>query len=146
MIRPNRLRIISLVAARQPERRGEVDADHVVEILVAQLNKQVVPGDPCVGDQDIELSHRLFGGGNQRLDLFHTGEIAGQHMDPLFQFAGERIQRLAPGARNGNRGALCVQRFCNRAADAACRAGDQRGPACQIEHIAPLGEVPGIPA
>ena len=138
MIRPNRLRIISLV-----EGRGQVDADHVVEILVAQLNKQVVPRDAGIGDQNVELPHRFFGSRNQRLDFLHVGQIAGQHMNPLFQLTRKGIQRLAPGARDGNRGALRMQCFCNRAADATRRSGDQRGPACQIEHVAPLGEVPG---
>ena len=55
-------------------------------------------------------------------------------MHALAQLAGERVQHLAPRARDRDGRALRVQRLRDRAADAAGRAGDERRPASQIEH------------
>ena len=77
---------------------------------------------------------RLLGLGHQRLDLLLVGEIAGQHVDALPSSAASAssASRRVPESRD--RRALRVQRARDRAADAAGRAGDERGLAGQIEH------------
>ena len=82
-------------------------------------------------------SHRLLGRRHQRLDLVAFGEIAREDMDAVAELAGERVEHLAPRARERDGRALRVQRTRDRAADAAGRAGDQRGLAGEIEHGCP---------
>ena len=55
---------------------GQIDRDHLVPGLVAQLHKQIVAVDAGVGDQDVELAHHFFGLRHQRLDLVLVGEVA----------------------------------------------------------------------
>ncbi len=55
-------------------------------------------------------------------------------MDALLELGGQRVEQLAAGAGDRNGGALRVQRARDRPADAAGRAGDERGLAGQIEH------------
>ena len=110
MMRPKRRRIMVFIAAR--ERRNvavRLMLMTAVPVLVAQLHEQIVLGDAGIGDEDVELLHRLFGLRNQRLDLILVGQIAGQHMHALLQFAGELIEHLLAGAGNRDGRALLVQ-------------------------------------
>ena len=116
---------------------GQVDVEHLLPVLVLQRNEQVVLGDAGVGDQDVELAQRLLGVRDQRLDRILVGEIAGQHRRAA-ELGGERLEHLAARAGHRDLRALRVQRARDRAADAAGRAGDERGLAGQIEHAAPL--------
>ena len=86
--------------AGETEGRGQVDLDDVVPVLVTQLHEQVVARDAGVGDQDIDLPHRGFRRGHQRLDFRAVGQIARQHVNAFAKLAGEGIQHLA--ARAGN--------------------------------------------
>src|ERR1700676_2674602 len=118
----------------QAEGRGQIDLDDFVPVLVAQLHEQIVPGDAGVTDQNVDLAHGLFRRRHQCLDLGSVGKVAGQHLNPPAQFAGERVQHLAPSPGNRHRRALRVQRLRDRAADAAGSTSDERRPASQIEH------------
>src|ERR1700686_4683880 len=70
----------------------------------------------------------------RKLALRLVGEIAGQHVNPLLELAGELIEHLPPGPRQSDDGALLMQRPRDRPAKAAGRAGDERRLAGQIEH------------
>ncbi len=102
--------------------------------MLAQLDQQVVLGDPGIGHQDIEPAHHLLGLRHQRLDLVLVGEVAGQHVDAILELACKLIEHVAPGAGDHHGRALSVERPRNRPADAAGRSGDERGLAGQIEH------------
>src|SRR3954452_10022561 len=53
--------------ARKAEGRGQVDLDHVVPVLIAQLHEKIVPCDAGIGDQNIDLPHRRLRRRYQRL-------------------------------------------------------------------------------
>ena len=59
-----------------------------------------------IGDQNVELAHRLLGARHQSFRLDRIGEIAGQDMDALTELARELIEHFAPGAGNGDRRTL----------------------------------------
>src|SRR5882762_4476750 len=75
----------------QAEGRRQIDLDDLVPVLVAQLHEQIVAGDAGIGDENIDLAHGLFRRRHQRLDLGGVGEIAGQHVNPVAELAGERV-------------------------------------------------------
>ena len=87
-----------------------------------------------IGDEDIDPTHRRLSGRHESLDLGRVREIAGQHMNPFAQLAGQRIQRLTPCAGNGHGSTLPVQRLRDCPANAPACARDQRRPAGEIEH------------
>ena len=120
--------------ARQAERRGQIDGDDLIPILVAQLNQQVIPGYSSVGDEDVELIHGLFGLGHQRFDLILVRKVAGEHMHPLFERPRQLVKHRTPRAGDRNGRTLLMQCASDRPADAAARTGDERGLAGQIEH------------
>ncbi len=47
---------------------GQVNGNHLVPILVAQLNEQIVPIDTGIRDQNVELLHFFFRARHQRFN------------------------------------------------------------------------------
>ena len=120
--------------AGETEGGGEIDGEHRVPFGVLHAHEQIVARDAGVVDEDVEPAHRRFGGGDQRLDRGGVAEVAGQHVSALAEFGRERLERVAPRARERHGCALAVQRTGDGAAEAAGRARDQRRFACKIEH------------
>ncbi len=120
--------------ARQPEGRGQVDRDHLVPGLVAQLHEQIVARDAGIGDQHIELAHGRFRLRHQRIDRGTVGEVAWQDMDAILQSAGQRLERVRPRAGERNGRALLMECARDRTADATGRSRHQSGLAGQVEH------------
>ena len=69
--------------------------DDLFPILVAQLHEQVVSGDPRIGDENVELSHRFLGTRHQRFGLGKIGEIGGQNVHAAAKLSSEPIEHLA---------------------------------------------------
>ena len=63
-----------------------------------------------------------------------VGEVAGDDEGALAQFGGQRVERLAAGARQHDLRALLVQRAGDGGAEAAGRAGDESDAIVQAEH------------
>jgi hypothetical protein len=80
------------------------------------------------------LPHRLFRLRHQRFYLILIGEIARQHMGTLADLGGERVQNLAPCAGQRHGCALRLQHLGDGAAEAAGRAGHERGLPREIKH------------
>ena len=101
---------------RQAEGGGQVDRDHLLPILVAQLHQQIIARHAGIGDQHVELPHRFLGAGDQGIDGGGIGEIARQNMDAAAKLAGERIERV--DARAGERH---VSRLAHEGRARCCR-------------------------
>ena len=69
MMRPNRLRIMDLAAARVDKRCPQVHGQDLVELLVRHADQQVVPGDPRIVDEDSDAAVLV----GQRFE--HLGEF-----------------------------------------------------------------------
>ena len=98
------------------------------------MHEKIVSGHAGIGDENIELAHRLLGPRHQRLGFDRIGEIARHDMDPLAKFARELIEDFPPRSRNGNRCALTVEGAGDGAADRAGGPGNQRGLSGKLEH------------
>ena len=120
--------------AGEPERRGEIDIEHALPVLVLEAERQHVARQAGIVDQDGERPRRLLRRSDQRVRRRGVGEVGGADMGALAEFAGQRIERLAPRAGERDRRALAVQRARDRRADAARGAGHQRRLAVQSEH------------
>src|SRR5262249_12441695 len=101
-------------------------------------HQEIVAVDAGIGDENVELAHGLFRPRHQRLHRLLVGEVARQLMHAAAKLAGKQRQGLAPGAGDRDGRALLMQRACDRAADAAARAGDERALAGEVEHSALL--------
>ena len=106
-------------------------------VLVAQLHKKIVSGHAGIGDENIKLAHSLLGPRHQRLGFGRICEIARHDMDAFAKLTREPIEDLAPGSRNGNRGALAVEGAGDGAADRAGGPGHERGLSGKLEHAIP---------
>ena len=56
-------------------------------------------------------------------------------MHAFAEITGKLIENLAPGSRNGHRGALGVKNAGDGAADSAGRASHQRSLSGELEHL-----------
>ena len=81
-----------------------------------------------------ELGDRLV---DQLGDLGLVAEIAGQDVNAAAQLGCELVELVGLAAGHGNGGPLLVQGPGDGAADAARRAGDERGLVGQLEHDVP---------
>jgi hypothetical protein len=115
-------------ARRQPERRHRVNVQHRLVLLVGHLLDHVVPRVARVVDQNVESAELRDRRVDQLLRKLRPGQIprqrgaAGHQRGRLFKNIGVEIVHENARPRRG-------QRNRDRAADAAPRAGDQRGSA-----------------
>ena len=116
------------------ERRRQIDRNHPIPVLIAQLDQEVVLRNSRICHQDIEPAHRLLRLRHQQLDLGVVREVAGEHVDTIFELAGKLIQQFAPGPGQGDGRALMVKGTRNRIPNSAGSSGDECGFAGQIEH------------
>ena len=122
-------------AARQRRKAEfEVDGQNRRPILVLHAHEQAVAGDAGVVHENVQ---RPGGGLGLPDQLFHRsriGEVAGDDEGALAQFGGQRVERLAAGARQHHLRALPVQGAGDLGAQAAGRAGHQRDAIVQLKH------------
>ena len=86
--------------AHQHERRGEVDGDHLVPLLVLHHHEQVVLGEPGVVDEDVERGPSLADGLVDQLGhLRLVAEIAGQTCTRAAELGGELLELVRSAAR-----------------------------------------------
>ena len=119
------------------EGRRQVNGDHLIPILVAQLHKQIVLGDPGIGHEYVELAHDLFGTRHEGFCFGAVGEIAREHMHALAEIGGEAVERFALGAGERDRRTLCMEDARYAAADRAARSCDQCGLPGEFKHVKP---------
>ena len=67
----------------------------MIPVLIAELDQQVVPVDPCIRHEDIELAHELLAFGDEALDFFPVCKIARYYVNPLPEGTRELIEDLA---------------------------------------------------
>ena len=98
MIRPKRRRIMPRTAARASRNVAE----RLIAITCPSPRRAIARRDYLcharIGDQNVELTHRLFGARHQGIRLGGVGEIAGQHVDALAEIGGKLVEDFAPGA------------------------------------------------
>ncbi len=77
---------------------GEIDIQHLCPILVGHPHEELIAGDACVVDEDVEPPHRFNRLLGQRFDGCRVTEIARQHVGAALQFGGKGLQRFHAGA------------------------------------------------
>ena len=110
-------------------RRLEVDAQGTPDLLLGEALELARGWKSRVGDEDVDLAGLL----EQRQRLPLLGEIADD--DPVTaagQLAGQRLELVGLARAQHHARAACRERACDRSAEAAGRAGQQRRLAVQI--------------
>src|SRR5712671_3800183 len=77
---------------REAKGSGQVDRNHLIPYRVAQLNEEVVPRDPRIGDEDIKLAHLSLALRYQGLDFFLFSQVTGRHMNTSTQFPSKPLK------------------------------------------------------
>ena len=115
--------------ARHSHRRLEVDAQGTPDLLLGEALELARGWKPRVGDEDVDLAGLL----EQRQRLPLLGEIADDDLvTGTGQLAGQRLELVGLArAQHHARAARC-QGACDRSAEAAGCAGQQRRLAVQI--------------
>ena len=122
---------------REAKGRRQIERDHLIPRLVAELDQKVVARDAGIGYEDVELAQGVLAGWHQGLDRILVSEVAGEHVDATGKLAGERVERITARPRDRNVCTLRMQRARNRATDPAACAGDESALASQVEHHRP---------
>ena len=113
--------------AHHPERHDGVDVEHRLELLVGHLVRDAVPRVAGVVDEDVDLAE----GVDRLLDDLVAGaglgQVAGDGDRLALDLAGRLLGDVAVDVVDRHLRAFGGEQLGRRAADAASRAGDDRG-------------------
>ena len=117
--------------------RAKIDVQDLVPLFRLHLHKELVAGDACIGDQNVELAASgLFSAAHKAVDGVCVREV-GRHDDAVTWQAGLYLfQHTFARARQGHLCARFGQRHRNRATNATGGSGHQRCASAQIKHAA----------
>jgi hypothetical protein len=115
---------------RHPERHDRVDVEHRLELLVAHLVGDAVPGVPGVVDDDVDAAE----GVDQRVGRPLGGEVAGVHDGLAGNLRGRLPRHVGVEVVDQYLRALGGHEFGSRASDPACRPAHDRRFAVQKSH------------
>ncbi len=122
--------------ARHAHHAVEVDREQPVEILLADLIEATRERDAGVVEEQVDRrvrgEHR-FGVGGDLLAVSYIERVTGHAHAAGGEFRGERLERGGPDVGQRQMTAARGETDGERAADAAARAGDDRGLAAQVE-------------
>ena len=114
--------------AHRVHRPLHVRVDHVLEVLLRELEERAVRTDPGVGDHDVEPAEPLHGRSDQLRDRDRIAHVAGlrdRALDPQIAAAPRRQAHMHTRARKGAR---------DRRTDPSAGTGDERHLPFQVHH------------
>jgi hypothetical protein len=121
--------------ARAQDGAAQVDRDHRVDFLDADLLQGAAPVDAGVVDQDVEAAEAVGDRVEQRRDAAGIADVGTDCDGPARQGCGKLLAGRPVGHDHGR--ALARKPFGRGKADAARRAGHHRDPACEIQACLP---------
>src|SRR5205814_2123464 len=114
--------------ARDEEDGREIDREHAVPLLVADLPGELrAAGDPGVVHRDVESAPALVDGPDGALHVGGEGHVGGEPQGPLAERLRRGLDGPAVEVHEGDAGALLHEARGDGEADAAGGAGDERG-------------------
>ena len=119
-----RATIAGASAARERDRRPQVDLEHPVDLSSVSSSQQPAGRQRRVGDQHVDLAPASL---DQAIDLRAIGQVA--RRSPARELAGERLERVGSAAGHQSSRPAGGERAGDRAADPARGAGDQHAAA-----------------
>jgi hypothetical protein len=114
--------------ARGQERAVEMDGEHLLPLVVAELLDRLDDLDAGIRNEDVDLAVCAHGRGDARIDLGLAGHVhlhAGRGATGGDDRRGHRIGRIEVEVGDCNCRPVLRIDLGDALADAACRAGDQ---------------------